>query len=268
MTCVSAREAFLQVVQQEVQNHDAAITLGNALSSLPPPQRIHNSLLFQPAQLKSLAPESACQHKQGLPARCDSGMSDRSNPCKFEVFAGEGAGVAAHSGAAASGLAVLESYSGFPQFHLQLPSDTAHEDGKHSPSGECSAMSNRDTQQGLHLNNSAEGQGAFTSSARGEVGSGQLPLFQGNGPLRTSVDAGSSSTQTPPATTTTRSPTRTATQPATGKRGADREAAKEGNIRKQARLTGALCDRLDAVAGPNLFDFLFSGLDSLCQCGT
>ena len=255
-TCISAAEALLFVVQQEVQHHDAAVTLGNALSSLPPPQRIHSSLLFAPAKLKSLTTESACHPEQGLSARCDSGMSDRSNPCKAEVFAADRAGVAAHSGAAASGRAVLESYSGFPQFHLQLPSDTAHEDGKHSPSGECSAMSNRDTQQGLHMSNAAEGQGTFTSSARGEAGSGPLPLFQGNGPLRTSVDAGSSSTQTPPATTTTRSPTRTATQPGAGKRGADREAAKEGNIRKQARLTGALCDRLDAGAVPNLTRFL------------
>lgn len=242
MACpVSAAQALLLVVQQEVQHHDSSTPFGRAPSYVPPPVSVHKSLLFEPTKLKSLS-QSACQPVQGLPASCDSGMSDRSNPCEVEVFTADGTGIAAHS-AAASGRAVLENYSGYPAFHLQLPSDiAANEDGKqHSPSGECSAMSNRDT-QGLHLNHAD--QAIFTSSARGEVASGPLPLFQGNGPLRTSVDAGSSSTQTPPATTT-RSPSRnTATQPATGKRGADRESAQEGNMRKQARLTGAYHSRL------------------------
>lgn len=237
MACVSAAEALLFVVQQEQEHSQVAVSIGKALSSLPPPTSIHKSLLFEPTKLKSHTTKSTNQPAQGLSARCDSGMSDRSNPCEVEVFAADRAGVPAHSGALLCGRAVLENYSGHPTFHLKLPSDHAHEDGKHSPSGETSAMSQ---QQGLHLSNAAEGPGIFSSSARGEVASGPLPLFQGNGPLRTSVDAGSSSTQTPPATTTTRSPTRTATQPAAGKRGAEREAAKDGNVRKQARLTGAL----------------------------
>jgi hypothetical protein len=243
MTCpVSAAQALLFVVQQESQHRDAALSFGKALACLPQAS-VQKSLLFEPTCLQSLKLKSSCQTAQGFSARCDSGMSDRSNPCEVEVFTADRAGIAAHS--SASGRAVLESFSGYPTFHLQLPSDIAHEDGKHSPSGECSAMSNRET-QGLHSlgNTTAEGQqGIFTSSGRGEVASGTLPLFQGNGPVRTSVDAGSSSTQTPPVTTT-RSPARTATQPASSKRGADREATKEGSVRKQARLTGAVRNRL------------------------
>lgn len=244
MACpsVSAAEALLFVVEQEVEHRDAADPMRKDLPYIPVATSVLKSSLFEPTRITSVAPKSACQQAQGLSARCDSGMSDRSNPCEVEVFTANRAGVTAHSGAA-SGRAVLENYSGYPTFHLQLPSDIAHEDGKHSPSGECSAMSNRET-QGLHLSSAvAEGQGMFTSSARGEVGSGPLPLFQGNGPLRTSVDAGSSSTQTPPPTIS-RSPARATAQTATGKRGAEREATKEGNVRKQARLTGTLRERL------------------------
>lgn len=87
--------------------------------------------------------------------------------------------------------------------------------------------------------------GVFAAGARGEVGSGQLPLFKGNGaPTRTSVDAGSSSSQTQAqtATTSTRTPARVARETGGSKRISEREAAKDTGSRKQARLTGSRPD--------------------------
>lgn len=93
------------------------------------------------------------------------------------------------------------------------------------------------SQQALHGGEPA----VFAAGARGEVGSGPLPLFKGNGaPTRTSVDAGSSSSQTQAqtATTSTRTPARVARETGGSKRISEREAAKETGSRKQARLTG------------------------------
>lgn len=120
-----------------------------------------------------------------------------------------------------------------PALPLPLPTRLS-EDGKNSPSGDMSAIS----QQALHGSEPA----VFATGARGEVGSAQLPLFKGNGaPGRTSVDAGSSSSQTQAqtATTSTRTPTRVARETGASKRVSEREAAKDNGSRKQARLTGS-----------------------------
>lgn len=119
-----------------------------------------------------------------------------------------------------------------PALPIPLPTGLS-EDGKTSPSGDMSAMS----QQALHGGEPA----VFATGVRGEVGSGALPLFKGNGaPTRTSVDAGSSSSQTQAqtGTTSTRAPTRAARESSGSKRISEREAAKDSGSRKQARLTG------------------------------